>query len=223
MAFGGACLRAAQLARRRRPARGRARPRPRPARRVLVALRSLRESFSSCLSASSTSSWAFAVSSSARRASVSRSSWRSSAPRASAVRALGLGPPRAPRRPRSRPRRSRRRRPRPARRACQEARPARPRSAGPTPACAGGRRLSLGRIFPKDAAENHGRDSVVTIDARAPVPASRPDQARRLTRSLSVMAAESMRRGRRRWSARCGPWPARTPPRSPAAGRRSSR
>ena len=61
-----------------------ARPRPRRARRASLALRSLRESFSSCFSAASASSCALAVSSSARRASVSRSCWRSSAPRASA-------------------------------------------------------------------------------------------------------------------------------------------
>ena len=98
------------------------------------ALRSLRESFSSCFSASSTSSWAFAVSSSARRASVSRSSARSSAPRASAVRALGLRVRLARRGGLARPRRrSSRRRPRRSARA-RRVRRGSSSAARPTPA-----------------------------------------------------------------------------------------
>src|SRR3954454_794122 len=64
---------------------------------------------------------------------------------------------------------------------------------------------------------------VVTIEASAPIPATSPDHARRLTSSLWFMAAESMRRARRRSSPRCGPSPARRPRRPAGAGRRSSR
>ena len=81
-----------------------------------------------------------------------------------------------------------------------------------------------GGSSPKMRRKTTAATRVVTIEARAPMPASRPDQARRLTRSLSLMAAVgSMRRGRRRWSGRRGPWPARTPPRPRRAARRSSR
>src|SRR3954470_19333254 len=67
-----------------------------------------------------------------------------------------------------------------------------------------------GGSSPKMRRKTTAASRVVTIEASAPIPASSPDQAKRLTMSLSVMAAESMRRGRRRSSRRCVPWPART-------------
>ena len=77
--------------RRWRPARARACASACACSARSLALRSLRESFSSAFSAASVSSWAFAVSSSARRASVSRSSCAQLGAARLGGRALGLG------------------------------------------------------------------------------------------------------------------------------------
>src|SRR3954451_11480998 len=108
-----------------------------------------------------------------------------------------------------------------------------------------------GGSSPKMRRNTTAATRVVTIEASAPMPATRPDHARRLTRSLSDMAAESkwsrskygaspakdgsgpagmrgssdgatMRRGRRRRSRPDAPWPARTLRRPDRACRRSS-
>src|SRR4051812_17462904 len=79
-----------------------------------------------------------------------------------------------------------------------------------------------GGSSPKIRRKTSAATLVVTIDASAPIPATSPDQARRLTKSLSDMAAQSMRPARRRSSRRCASWPARRPRRPAAAARRSS-
>src|SRR3954447_7154363 len=80
-----------------------------------------------------------------------------------------------------------------------------------------------GGSSPKIRRNRTAASRVVTIEANAPVPASSPDHARRLTRSLWFMARESINPGRRRWSRRRAPWPARRRRRPRPAGRRSSR
>src|SRR5262249_19041561 len=79
-----------------------------------------------------------------------------------------------------------------------------------------------GGSSPKMRRKTTAATRVVTIEASAPMPASMPDQARRLTMSLSFMAAQSMPRGRRRSSAPRGASRARTRPRPPRAARRST-
>ena len=128
-------------------------PRPRPARRASRALRSLRESFSSFFSASSTASCAFAspLRRAARRSRRARRAARRRGPRPARARP---GPrPRARRRPPSP------HRPwslRPARRSVRDRRR---QPAGSHSCVRWGSSLSLRRIFPKDAAENHSGDA----------------------------------------------------------------